>query len=123
MPSITVKNIPEEIYNRVREQAKAHHRSINSEIIACLERTVKPQQLSSDDILHEARRLLKKVKGNLSSEEIESAINQGRPVKVIDIDSSTEGSQTLSYLPFWSFETLCNPILSLFLMQPWSQGS
>ncbi|HLR32750.1 MAG TPA: Arc family DNA-binding protein [Fodinibius sp.] len=79
MPSITVKNIPEEIYDRVREQAKAHHRSINSEIIACLEQTVASHQVSTDDILQEARRLRKKVKSSLSSEEIESAINQGRP--------------------------------------------
>ncbi|MDR9407556.1 MAG: Arc family DNA-binding protein [Balneolaceae bacterium] len=78
-PSITVKNIPEEIYDRVREQAKAHHRSINSEIIACLEQTVKAQQVSTDDILQEARRLRKKAKGSLSSYEIDSAINQGRP--------------------------------------------
>ncbi|GAA5523417.1 hypothetical protein Asal01_03388 [Fodinibius salicampi] len=33
------------------EQANAHHRSINGEIIACLERSVKPQQFSTDDIL------------------------------------------------------------------------
>ena len=79
MPSITVKNIPEEIYDRVREQAKAHHRSINSEIIACLEQTVKSQQVSTDDILQEARRLRKKAKGSLSSQEVESAINEGRP--------------------------------------------
>ncbi len=79
MPSITVKNIPEEIYDKVREQAKAHHRSINSEIIVCLEQTVKPQQVSTNSILQEARRLRKKAKGSLSSEEIEAAINQGRP--------------------------------------------
>ncbi|MDR9417936.1 Arc family DNA-binding protein [Gracilimonas sp.] len=79
MPSITVKNIPKDIYDKVREQASAHHRSINSEIIACLEQTVKPKQISSDDILQEARRLRKKAKGSLSSEEIESAINEGRP--------------------------------------------
>lgn len=79
MPSITVKNISEEIYEKIHGQANAHHRSINSEIIACLEQTVKHQQLSTDDILQEARRLRKKVKGSLSSEEIESAINQGRP--------------------------------------------
>lgn len=79
MPSITVKNIPKDIYDKVREQASAHHRSINSEIIACLEQTVKPKQISSDDILQEARRLRKKAKGSLSSQEIESAINEGRP--------------------------------------------
>ena len=79
MPSITVKNIPKDIYDKVREQASAHHRSINSEIIACLEQTVKPKQVSSDDILKEARRLRRKAKGSLSSEEIDSAINEGRP--------------------------------------------
>jgi len=79
MPSITVKNIPKDIYDRVREQAHAHHRSINSEIIACLEQTVKARQVSADDILHEARRLRKKAKGSLSSEEIKTAITQGRP--------------------------------------------
>ncbi|WP_340104639.1 FitA-like ribbon-helix-helix domain-containing protein [Rhodohalobacter sp. 8-1] len=79
MPSITVKNIPEDIYKKIREQAGAHHRSINSEIIACLEKTVKPQTVSADDILKEARRMRKKARGSLSSEEIESAIEQGRP--------------------------------------------
>ncbi|MEX2601200.1 MAG: Arc family DNA-binding protein, partial [Balneolaceae bacterium] len=40
MPSITVKNIPDSIYNKLKQQAQAQHRSMNSEIIACLERTV-----------------------------------------------------------------------------------
>ena len=79
MPSITVKNIPDEIYDKVREQAQAHHRSINSEIIACLEQTVQAKSISPNDILQEARRLRKKAKGSLSSQEIEAAINTGRP--------------------------------------------
>lgn len=79
MPSITVKNIPDELYDKVREQAQAHHRSINSEIIACLEHTVQARNISPKDILYEARRLRKKVKGSLSAEEIEDAINHGRP--------------------------------------------
>lgn len=79
MPSITVKNIPDEIYDKVRQQAQAHHRSINSEIIACLEQTVQARSISPSDILNEARRLRKKAKGSLSSKEIEEAINQGRP--------------------------------------------
>ncbi|HEX6982182.1 MAG TPA: Arc family DNA-binding protein [Balneolaceae bacterium] len=79
MASITVKNIPDEIYSKVRQQADAHHRSINSEIIACLEQAVQARSISADEILQEARRLRKKVKGSLSSQEIEAAINQGRP--------------------------------------------
>jgi plasmid stability protein len=79
MSSITIKNIPEEVYSKVRHQAKAHHRSINSEIINCLEKTVQAKKATSENILQEARRLRAKAKGSFSSEEIEKAINQGRP--------------------------------------------
>jgi len=79
MPSITVKNIPERIYNKLKQQAEAQHRSMNSEIIACLERSVEPTRISADEILRQARMLRKKVKGSLSADEIQCAIDQGRP--------------------------------------------
>jgi len=79
MPSITVKNIPEDIYNKLKQQAEAHHRSMNSEIIACLERYVEPRRVSPEEILRQARMMRKKVRGNLSAEEIQDAIDQGRP--------------------------------------------
>ncbi|TVQ05905.1 MAG: Arc family DNA-binding protein, partial [Balneolaceae bacterium] len=76
---ITVKNIPDSIYNKLKQQAQAHHRSMNSEIIACLERTVEPKRVSPDEILRQARMMRKKVRGSLSAEEIQDAIDQGRP--------------------------------------------
>lgn len=79
MPSITVKNIPDSIYNKLKQQAEAQHRSMNSEIIACLERNVEPNRVSADEILGQARIMRKKVKGSLSTEEIQRAIDQGRP--------------------------------------------
>jgi len=79
MPSITVKNIPDSIYNKLKQQAQAHHRSMNSEIIACLERTVEPKRVSPDEILRQARMMRKNVRGSLSAEEIQDAIDQGRP--------------------------------------------
>lgn len=78
MPDITVKNIPDELYNKVSEQAKANHRSINSEIIACLEQSVQAEQYSADYILQEARRMRRKVKGCLSAQEITKAIKKER---------------------------------------------
>jgi antitoxin FitA len=75
----TVKNIPEPIYNKLKQQAEAQHRSMNSEIIACLERSVAPKLVSPDEILRQARMMRKKVKGSLTAEEIRDAINQGRP--------------------------------------------
>lgn len=79
MPSITIKNIPESIYTKLKQQAEAQHRSMNSEIIACLEKSVEPKRITPDEILHQARMLRKKVRGTLSSEEIRDAINTGRP--------------------------------------------
>jgi len=79
MPSITVKNIPDSIYNKLKQQAQAQHRSMNNEIIACLEQTVEPKRVSPDEILRQARILRKKVRGSLSAEEIQDAIDQGRP--------------------------------------------
>jgi len=78
MPNITVKNIPDSIYKKLKQQAAAQHRSMNSEIIACLERSVEPKRVSPDEILHQARSMRNKVKGSLSATEINSAINEGR---------------------------------------------
>lgn len=38
--TITVKNVPEEIYERIKLQAKVNRRSVNSEIVSIFERTV-----------------------------------------------------------------------------------
>jgi plasmid stability protein len=38
MASITVKNIPSDLYEQLKESAVANHRSLNGEIIACIER-------------------------------------------------------------------------------------
>jgi len=40
MPTITVKNIPDELYERLKEVASANRRSINSEIIISIEHHV-----------------------------------------------------------------------------------
>lgn len=78
MPNITVKNIPESIYKKLKQQAAMQHRSMNSEIIFCLERSVEPNRVTPDEILQQARLMRKKVKGSLSSLQIEDAINEGR---------------------------------------------
>ena len=40
MPALTLKNIPEDLYIRLKAAAQAHHRSMNSEILYCVERTL-----------------------------------------------------------------------------------
>ncbi len=40
IPTLTIKGLPDPLYRRLKEQAEAHRRSLNGEIIVCLERAV-----------------------------------------------------------------------------------
>lgn len=52
MPAnLTLKGVPDEVYERLKEAAAANHRSLNSEIIAVLEAQVLPRRLSAHDHL------------------------------------------------------------------------
>ena len=55
--TITLKNIPDEIYDSLKQAAHAHHRSINSEAIACLERILLPSKIGHDEHLARARQI------------------------------------------------------------------
>ncbi len=57
MTTITVKNIPDDLYDQLKRAAEASRRSINSEIIVCIERQVSSQRREVDDILLRARAL------------------------------------------------------------------
>ena len=77
--SITLKNIPEPIYWRIKLAAKRHHRSLNSEIIACLEQVLAPRAIDVEAHLERARRLRESWSGPpLTIEDIEAAIDWGR---------------------------------------------
>ena len=40
MPTITLKNVPDDLHRRLKEQAARNHRSLNREAIRCLEEAV-----------------------------------------------------------------------------------
>lgn len=80
MPTITVKNIPAELYESLKERAHEHRRSINSETIVCLEQSLRTRRASPKEILAKARVLRKKTKGIFLTDEIlAKAKNTGRP--------------------------------------------
>lgn len=81
MPAtITLKNIPDDLYQRLRQAAEAHHRSINSEVIVCLERLLLPTRITADERLARARQLRSGLKQDqFKADEIAKAIEQGRP--------------------------------------------
>lgn len=80
MPNLNLKNIPDDLYDRLKESASANRRSINSELIVCLEKTFSPQRLSTEENLAKIRAIRKRVKAKrISVKEITSAKHFGRP--------------------------------------------
>ena len=79
MASLTIKNIPDDLYEHLKQAANAHHRSINSELIYCLERTLLPTKLSSSDLKEAAKLFRGRVMvQRIDVDEINSAKNDGR---------------------------------------------
>jgi len=80
MPGLTIKNIPDELYRSLRESAKAHHRSINGEAIACLERTLGTGRIDPETFLARVRHLRRQVSvPKLTDRMLREAKEQGRP--------------------------------------------
>ena len=57
MATFTLKNIPADLYESLKLQAAVNRRSINSEIIACIESAVKSRAVDHEELLVRARRL------------------------------------------------------------------
>ena len=62
MPAITVKNIPADVYELLKQSAAANRRSINSEIITYIERGVRGRKINAEDLLTRARELRHKTR-------------------------------------------------------------
>ncbi|MXW48651.1 MAG: plasmid stability protein [Gammaproteobacteria bacterium] len=54
MPSITIEAIPPALHQRLKDAAKRHRRSLQNEIVACLERYVDQLPKSKSELLAEA---------------------------------------------------------------------
>jgi antitoxin FitA len=80
MTNVTLKNVPEGLYQRLKALAEANHRSINSEIIVCLERATSTYQVDRGEILERAR-LLRELTASypITDEELRQAKADGRP--------------------------------------------
>ena len=81
MPAnITIKNIPDPLHERLKQSAELNHRSINSEVIALLERALFPIRMGHEERLARANVLRQDIAPYVvTPEDIEAAIEEGRP--------------------------------------------
>jgi plasmid stability protein len=79
MATVTVKNIPDELYERLKSVAETNRRSINSEIIMCIENVIISRRVDLDEVLDNARQLRQLTAGHpISDEEFDQAKSEGR---------------------------------------------
>lgn len=55
MPTITLKNVPEDLHRRLKARAARNRRSLNSEVIHCLETVVLKQPAGEAELLNRIR--------------------------------------------------------------------
>jgi plasmid stability protein len=55
--TLTLKNIPDDIYAKLKAAAQQHRRSLNSEVLVCLEAALTPGRLDATERIVRARAL------------------------------------------------------------------
>ena len=80
MPTtLTLKNIPDDVYDRLKRSAETHRRSMNSEAIVCLEAALLPSKLPPAERLARARALRGALpKGKFRARDIDAMKRGGR---------------------------------------------
>ncbi len=80
MPAITLKNIPDSLYAQLKVSASVHRRSLNSEILYCVERTLGTHKINVSEHIDMAKKLrAKTAQHNLTGQELNDFKNEGRP--------------------------------------------
>jgi hypothetical protein len=77
--TFTVKNIPPNLYKKLKKSAERNRRSINSEIIVCIEKSVQSQTIDFDKVLAKARKLRSLTQAvPITDDELRQAKEDGR---------------------------------------------
>ncbi len=79
MKTITLKNIPQPIHAALKRRAKEHGRSLNNEVLACLERVVSPTRVNIKELLRDIQKHRATLPGKLSEQLIQMATAKDRP--------------------------------------------
>ena len=78
MPAITLKRIAVSLHRQLKDRAARHHRSLNQEILSCLEASVRSVAVDSDALIARARLLRRQIPGRLTDRTLRRLVDQGR---------------------------------------------
>ena len=79
MKTITLKDIPQTVHSALKRRAKHHGRSLNKEVLACLEMVVVPSRVDVQALLSNIQQHRATLPGKLRDHLIQLATAEGRP--------------------------------------------
>jgi plasmid stability protein len=76
---MTLKNVPDELYEQLKRSAERHRRSINKEAITCLERAL-GGRADAAELLEEIRAARAQMRNvYVTDDDLRAARDEGRP--------------------------------------------
>jgi plasmid stability protein len=80
MATLTVKNIPDDLYEKLKQRAKAHHRSVNREIIVCIQEALESRRMDPESFVARIEALHRQMQTPpLTDKMLRQARVDGRP--------------------------------------------
>ncbi|GJL49295.1 MAG: hypothetical protein NPIRA01_05220 [Nitrospirales bacterium] len=80
MATLTIKNIPEPLVRKLKNQAEVHRRSLNHEVIQCLEQAAGSVPLNPESLIAHARTIRKSpTTTRLTDRTLQKLRTEGRP--------------------------------------------
>jgi plasmid stability protein len=76
---MTIKKIPDRLYQRLRQSARKHRRSLNSEVIVSLENALASGRMDPEDFLASVRALCERISGvHVTDKDLNVVKDEGR---------------------------------------------
>lgn len=79
MATVTLKHLSQSLHQELKEQAARHRRSLNQEILACLESSLHSAAVDVNALMTRARTLRGKISGPLTDRIFRRLKKEGRP--------------------------------------------
>ena len=80
MATMTIKNLPDDLYAALKENAAANRRSLNSQTILCLEQAVQSKPIDVERVISRVRSRRSRLKKVFVTDaDINEARRKGRP--------------------------------------------
>ncbi len=79
MHSITIKNIPSELYEKLKNKARENRRSINNEVIQCIDRSLRNHRIDAEEFISRIESIHRKYTlPRVTPKDLKEGIRKGR---------------------------------------------